>query len=129
MAHAIQATAAAYARPTTEVRTVCATAGPSSIEGHYDEVTSVLGTLERILESCEAGVRPPAEREPDAFVIACFSNHPAINAARELATKAGLGIAESSMLLACSPGHRFSVVTTSPRWKPMLAAAVRAFGL
>ena len=129
MAHAIHATAAEYARPTTEVRTVCATAGPSSIEGHYDEATSVLGTLERILESCQGGVRPPTEPEPDAFVIACFSNHPAINAARELTAKPVLGIAESSMLLGCLLGHRFSVVTTSPRWKPMLEDAVRAFGL
>lgn len=120
MTRAIEATARRYARPTTQVEAVRASAGPLSIEGHYDEATSVLGTLQPVLER---------EADYDAFVIACFSNHPAISAARELTRKPVLGIAEASMLLACLLGHRFSVVTTSPRWKPMLEDAVRAYGL
>jgi allantoin racemase len=31
--------------------------------------------------------------------------------------------------VACLLGHTFSIVTTSPRWKPMLEDAVRAYGL
>jgi allantoin racemase len=120
MTEAIEAIARKYARPETVVVAVRATAGPRSIEGHYDEATSLLGTVERVL----AG-----EAEFDAFVIACFSNHPAINAARELTAKPVLGIAEAGMLVACLLGHTFSIVTTSPRWKPMLEDAVRAYGL
>lgn len=118
MTAAIHRSAQVAAAPGTVVETVQATAGPRSIEGHYDEATSLLGTLEWVLR-----------RDADAFVIACYSNHPAINAARELTSKPVLGIAEASMLLACCLGHKFSIVTTSPRWKPMLEDAVLLYGL
>lgn len=120
MTRAIGGIARQYARPTSDVHVVQAAAGPRSIEGHYDEATSLPGTLQRVLER---------EAEYDAFVIACFSHHPAINAARELTSKPVLGIAEASMHVACLLGRRFSVVTTSARWEPMLEDAVRAFGL
>lgn len=120
MTKAIKNIALKYKHPSTTVTVVGSRSGPRSIEGHYDEVMSTPGTLERLLES---------EGEYDAFVIACYSNHPAIYAARELTEKPVLGIAEASMLVACTLGHKFSIVTTSARWKPMLEDAVKVYGL
>jgi allantoin racemase len=119
MTAAIDRAAVLAAGPDVQVETVQATAGPRSIEGHFDEAASLLGTLEWVLR------RDP---EIDAYVFACFSAHPAIDAAREVTHRPALGIAEAAMALASLVGHRFSIVTTSRRWKPMLEDAVRRYG-
>lgn len=123
MTAAIHRAAVAAAGPDVQVETVQAKAGPRSIEGHFDEAASMLGTLEWVVRR---------EAEPaaavDGYIFACFSAHPAIDAARELTRKPAIGIAEASMALASLVGHRFSIVTTSPRWKPMLEDAVRQYG-
>src|SRR5215204_2525157 len=119
MTAAIHRAAERAAGPGVEVETVCATSGPRSIEGHFDEAVSMLGTLEWVLRRAD---------DVDAFVFACFSAHAAIDATRELTRKPALGIAEAAMALASLVGHRFSVVTTSPRWKPLLENAVRTYG-
>lgn len=118
MTEAIHRAAVTAAGPDCAVETVHATAGPRSIEGVFDEAASLMGTLEWVLRRDDV----------DAYVFACFSAHPAIDAARELTTKPALGIAEAAMTLANLLGHRFSVVTTSPRWKPLLEDAVRKYG-
>jgi allantoin racemase len=119
MTAAIHRTAETAAGPGVAVETVHATAGPRSIEGHFDEAVSMLGTLERVLRRAQ---------DVDAFVFACFSAHAAIDATRELSRKPAIGIAEAAMALASLVGHRFSIVTTSPRWKPLLEDAVRKYG-
>jgi len=119
MTAAIHRAAIAAAAPGVAVETVRATAGPRSIEGAFDEAVSLLGTLEPVLHRADA---------VDAFVFACFSAHPAIDATRELTRKPALGIAEAAMALASLVAHRFSIVTTSPRWKPLLEDAVRKYG-
>jgi allantoin racemase len=119
MTAAIHRAAVAAAGPDVDVETVHATAGPKSIEGAFDEATSLLGTLEWVLKRGD---------QVDAFVFACFSAHLAIDAARELSSKPAVGIAEAAMALASLVGHRFSIVTTSPRWKPLLEDAVRRYG-
>jgi allantoin racemase len=119
MTAAIDRAARAAAGPATRIATVCATAGPRSIEGALDEAVGALGTLEWVVRR---------QAEFDAFVFACYSAHPAIAAARELTGKPALGIAEASMALAVLLGHRFSIVTTSPRWKPLLEDAVLLYG-
>ena len=119
MTAAIHRAAETAAGPGVAVDTVHATAGPKSIEGAFDEAVSMLGTLERVLERAD---------DVDAFIFACFSAHSAIDATRELSGKPAIGIAEASMALASLIGHRFSIVTTSPRWKPLLEDAVRKYG-
>jgi allantoin racemase len=94
-------------------------AGPASIESHVDEIESAAGVLQHIVDGGETF---------DAFVLACYGNHPAINAARELTRRPVVGIAEASMSLAGMLGHTFSIITTSPRWRPMLIDAVRVYG-
>lgn len=112
--------AARHAFPGTEVVAVSPAYGPRSIESIYDELLSATGTLEIALEHLD---------QFDAFVIACYSDHPAVYALREITDKPTVGIAEASMLYACILGHRFSVVTTNKEWEPLLRDAVSHYGL
>jgi allantoin racemase len=116
----VQAIAEKYALPGTQVQALNPTNGPRSIESIYDELLSAGGTLETLLANLDSY---------DAFVIACYSDHPTIYAAREITDKPVLGIAEASMYLACMVGQRFSVVTTNREWEPLLWDAVRHYGL
>lgn len=109
-----------HAFPATDTVAVNPTTGPRSIESIYDELLSAAGTLEVAIEHLD---------EFDAFVIACYSDHPTVYALREITDKPVVGIAEASMLLACILGHKFSVVTTNKEWEPLLWDAVRHYGL
>ena len=108
-----------YARPDTDIETVCPDWGPRSIEGHYEDYVAAVATLEVIRE--RAG-------EFDGVVIACFGD-PGLPAAREISPVPVVGIAEAAMLTACTVAHRFSIVTVLPRVKPFLDDVVRYHGL
>ena len=116
----IQRIAEQSALPTTEVVAKNPLAGPRSIECVYDELLSAAGTLALAITHLA---------DFDAFVIACYSDHPTIYALREITDKPVLGIAEASMLTACMVGRKFSVVTTNREWEPLLYDAVRHYGL
>lgn len=116
----IQEIAQQYAFPGTDVVALNPASGPRSIESIYDELLSSAGTLELLIAELD---------NFDAFVIACYSDHPTIYAAREITNKPVLGIAEASMYLACMVGHKFSVVTTNNEWGPLLWDAVHHYGL
>ena len=116
----VQAIADQYAFPGTTAVAMNPTAGPRSIEGIYDELLSASGTLELAITHMD---------DFDAFVIACYSDHPTIYALREITNKPVLGIAEASMYIACMLGYNFSVVTTNEEWEPLLRDAVRHYGL
>jgi len=116
----IQTIAQQYALPTTQAVAVNPAYGPRSIESIYDELLSSAGTLEIALEQRE---------NYDAFVIACYSDHPTVYALREVTGKPVLGIAEASMYVACMLGYKFSVVTTNDAWGPLLWDAVKHYGL
>lgn len=118
--HKIQTIASQYALPTTETLAVNPASGPRSIESIYDELLSAPGTIETALAHLDTC---------DAIVIACYSDHPAVYALREITDKPVVGIAEASMLIACLLGHKFSVVTTNREWVPLLWDAVRHYGL
>ncbi len=104
----------------TEVVAVNPDTGPRSIECIYDELLSSPGTLATAITRLD---------EFDAFVIACYSDHPTVYALREITNKPVLGIAEASMLTACMLGRKFSVVTTNCEWEPLLYDAVDHYGL
>ncbi|MCJ7533491.1 MAG: aspartate/glutamate racemase family protein [Anaerolineales bacterium] len=116
----IQAVAQQYALPTTQIVALNPTSGPRSIESIYDELLSSAGTLELAIGQLD---------QFDAFVIACYSDHPTVYALREITEKPVLGIAEASMYVACMLGSKFSVVTTNDEWEPLLWDAVRHYGL
>ena len=116
----IRTIAGQAAAPGTEVVAVNPASGPRSIECIYDELLSAAGTLETAISHLH---------DFDAFVIACYSDHPTVYALREITDKPVLGIAEASMLTACMLGRKFSVVTTNREWEPLLEDAVSHYGL
>lgn len=109
-----------YALPTTTVEASNPKSGPKSIESIYDELLSCQGTLELAISEMD---------NFDAFVIACYSDHPTIYALREITDKPVMGIAEASMYAACMIGYQFSIVTTNEQWEPLLLDSVRHYGL
>lgn len=119
MTQDIAAAASRYARPGTKIEAVAPTWGPRSIEGHYEEELAAVATLEVVRERAA---------EFDGVVIACYGD-PGLFAAREISPVPVVGIAEASMLTACTVAHRFSIVTVLPRIKPLLADMVRLHGL
>lgn len=115
----ISAAASRYARPKTEIEAVSPAWGHRSIEGHYEEELAAVATLEAVRERAA---------EFDGVVIACYGD-PGLFAAREISPVPVVGIAEASMLMACTLAHRFSIVTVLARIKPMLDDMVRMHGL
>jgi len=109
-----------YKLPTTNIIVKTASSGPESIESIYDELLSAQGTLEIALQNMN---------DCDGIVIACYSDHPTVYALREITDIPVLGIAESSMYLACMVGTQFSIVTTNREWESLLWDAVKHFGL
>jgi allantoin racemase len=115
----IDESAKRHALSTTSVDTISAPWGPRSIESHVDETLAAAATVEAVA----------AHREDyDAFVVACYGD-PGLYAARELVQAPVIGIAEASMLTACTLAHRFSVVTVIPRFVPILRDLVCRYGL
>lgn len=86
----------------TEVSVVDVPDGPVSIESAYEEALSVPATIDRIMQCERDGF--------DAAIIGCFGD-PGLEAARELTAMPVVGPCESSLLLAASLGHKFSVLT------------------
>ena len=115
----IQNIAHGLANPDTTVDAICAEWGVPAIEGGYDAAFAALATVESIKRH---------EKNYDAFIIACYSD-PGLYAARELTNKPVYGIAQASMLAACSFGHRFSILSPLARFKPVLESLVRYYGL
>lgn len=76
--------------------------GPNSIESAYEEYLSIPGTLEIVESAARIGV--------DGVIVGCFGD-PGVDAARELVAIPVVGPAEAAMLIACTLGHRFSILT------------------
>ena len=93
--------------------------GPSSIESVYEELLSAAPTL--------ALIRDSATPAHDAIIVACFSDHPVVHAARELGAGAPVvGLLDSAIVTALPLGDRFSIVTTAAPWRPLLRRGVEA---
>jgi allantoin racemase len=120
MTATIRATAGSAAGPGVQVEALNPSRGPASVEGQFDEVISAYWTLESVL---------PIAHQYDGIVLACYGHHPVIGALREALDQPVLGIMEASILHALPLGDRFSIVTSSPRWVPLLEEGVRALGV
>jgi allantoin racemase len=92
--------------------------GPASIESHYDEALAVPGLLDVIR----------SDEQADAFLLACFGD-PGLDAAREVASRPVIGLAEAAMKTASLLGRSFSVVTTMSRTVGRALDLARAYGL
>lgn len=106
MTSSIGQAATSVAGPQTEIKAVCPSFGPRSIEGHYDEVVAAAGVTEQ--------VRLAQTWQPDGVIIACFGD-PGLDAARELSEAPVLGIAEAAFHAASMLATGFSVITTMSR--------------
>ncbi|PWY65464.1 carbon-nitrogen hydrolase [Aspergillus eucalypticola CBS 122712] len=93
---------------------------PSAIEGSLDAVLSAAAAVRAIL---------PIADQYDAFLVACFSDHPLVYALREELSVPVIGIMEAGLMAARTVGGRFGVVVTSQRSKVIHADAVRKFGM
>ncbi|PYH35321.1 carbon-nitrogen hydrolase [Aspergillus neoniger CBS 115656] len=93
---------------------------PSAIEGSLDAVLSAAAAVRAIL---------PIADQYDAFLVACFSDHPLVYALREELSAPVIGIMEAGLMAARTVGGRFGVVVTSQRSKVIHADAVRKFGM
>lgn len=102
-----------------QVDVIRAVHGPESIEGQFDEVVSAYWTLEAVL------AHPGSV---DGCLVACYSHHPVTGALREALAAPVIGIMEASILTALTLGHRFGIVTTSARWRPMLEEGLSTLG-
>lgn len=93
---------------------------PKSIEGHYDEVKSLMGLMEEIKKAKQWGA--------DAYVIACFDD-PGLAAARELVDGPVIGICEAAMHMTSIISSSFSVVTTLNRAVPIIEELAHKYGM
>ena len=76
---------------------------------------------------CEAAMA--AERAGyDAFALGCFYD-PALRAARSLVDIPCIGLSETCMLVACSLGHRFGLVSLEDSQRAQHEELARAYGL
>ena len=120
MTNGIDSSAKKYARPDTEIETVCPKEGPRSIESAYEGDLVAGGVLERVIEG--------NEKKFDAIIIACYGD-PHLHSAREISEVPVYGIAESSMHMACLLGYKFSIVSVLERMRPILEELVMRNGL
>jgi allantoin racemase len=65
----------------------------------------------------------------EQFVVACFSAHPLVNGLRELTSAPVHGILEAPLLFASTLGSAVGILTTSPRWVPLLKHDVHSLHL
>ena len=103
-----------------DVTVVSPEQGPASIEGSFDEVVSAYWTLDCVLRAVD---------DAGGIVVACYGPHPVIDALREAVDVPVMGIMEASVVYALPLGARFAIVTTSPRWQPLLEEGLRGLGL
>jgi len=116
---AIEAAARRYAHPSTEIVAIHPPRDARDLGGY--------GAMARDTETVLHLVRTRSA-EFDAFVIACFED-PGLYGAREAIGAPVFGIAESAMLMACTLGHTFSIITTPARYRPITTNLVRLYGL
>ncbi|WP_117234988.1 aspartate/glutamate racemase family protein [Vibrio maerlii] len=93
--------------------------GPITIESAFDETIAAAALLDQVRRGEEQGV--------DAHIIACFGD-PALDAAREIATKPVIGIAGAAFQLASLVSYRFGVVTTMTRTLPASEHLLHRYG-
>jgi allantoin racemase len=115
------AAVARRAAPELKVETVNPRSGPRSIESAYDELLSCAPTLETYLQARRSG-------PVDGVVVACFSDHAAIEALREISDGPVVGLLDAACATASLVGDTFGIATTSKSWEPLLRKGVDRLG-
>ena len=119
MTDSIIVSARTYAAPGTEIVGLTARWGAPGIESYFEGFLSAVAVFEAVT----------AYRGPyDAIVMAGFGE-PGREGLRELVDVPVFDMTECSALMACSLGHRFSVVTTLRRAVPAIQGVLAEVGL
>jgi allantoin racemase len=108
-----------YVRQSTHVKVVSLPRGPHSLESASSVAAAepaILDTVRKYRSQC------------DAIVINCFAD-PGARAAREVSPVPVLGAAETSMMMACMLGERFSVICLSRQHSYKVRRQARVFGV
>ncbi|KAI0669577.1 Asp/Glu/hydantoin racemase [Trametes maxima] len=99
---------------------------PPSVNDTTTSVLSAAHTFETLLPILSGDGRRGGH---DAYLVACFSDHPLVGMLREHTSKPALGIFEASIMQALALGKPFGIVTTGQYWEAALTAGVqRIFG-
>jgi allantoin racemase len=108
-------------RPENTLSTLGFTRGPRHLEYHYYETIVLQDLLHTVIE---------AERDGyDAVVIGCFYDL-GLQEAREVSERMVVTApCESSVLLAGSLGHNFSIIVGRRKWIPQMHDNVRRYGM
>jgi len=94
--------------------------GPEHLEYHFYEHLVMGDTLKEVRRAEKEGYQ--------AAVIGCFYD-PGLREARELVSMPVVGPAESTMLVACSLGHKFSILVGRRKWVAKMEDNARMYGL
>jgi len=96
------------------------TRGPHHLEYHYYETLILADIIHRVRRAEKEGF--------DAVVIGCFYD-PGLWEAREITQKIIITApAESSMHIASTLGHRFSIIVGRKKWIPVMHTNVKKYG-
>ncbi|KAI0664007.1 Asp/Glu/hydantoin racemase [Cubamyces menziesii] len=104
--------------------------GPSSSPPSINDFTTSILSAARTFDMLYELVLTSADDDGyDAYLVACFSDHPLVGMLREHTHKPVLGIFEASIMQALALGDPFGIVTTGKYWEAALTAGVkRIFG-
>ena len=103
-----------------EVSAVILETGPASVEGSFDEALAVPGVVNRVIEAEQEGCA--------AAIIDCMSD-PGLEAAREVAAMPVFGPAQTSMHVASTIGHRFSMLAVLGRQISLFDGLAAKYGV
>ncbi|EIN07086.1 hypothetical protein PUNSTDRAFT_104576 [Punctularia strigosozonata HHB-11173 SS5] len=98
-----------------------APSGPRSIDNASDATLS--------MERCLPALLPMLQRQ-DAFLVACYSEHPLVRELQNRTHRPVVGILEASIAAALQtirPGECFGIVSTGAVWQELLTIAVHNF--
>ncbi|KAI0740981.1 Asp/Glu/hydantoin racemase [Earliella scabrosa] len=93
---------------------------PPSVNDYTTAVASAAHTVDSLLPQLS-----DAGDDADAYLVACFSDHPLVGMLREHTDKPVLGIFEASLMHALTLGQPFGIVTTGKYWEGALTEGVR----
>ncbi|KAI8082702.1 Asp/Glu/hydantoin racemase [Halteromyces radiatus] len=100
-----------------EATTTSADQGVASVEGSFDEAVSTYWTVDKVMTLLD---------EYDGVLIACFSHHISVKVLREATSKPVMHIMEAAILQSLPLGAKFSIVTDSAHWKPLLEEGIQS---
>jgi allantoin racemase len=115
----IQRGLAPHLRPGTTIACVNAAQGPQGIDTALDVAIAAVETA-KVVAAHRSGY--------DAYIVACGAD-PGIDACRQIVDQPVIGITEAALLMACTLGYTFSLLTTLTAEIPSIEQLVGHYGM